>query len=547
MLKFACVFSAQRRHEHSCRKSCKFHSTVRSLLGQPAAAPASSDCWEGAPFCAGSIDSAPRSRPLLRRSCNALKSDLECQLRIDNNIVFNMPHLKYHMDKFFLQFLPSDIQNLFNIDVASVINQLTPDLPHPTFVTDLAIIMIIGSAVTLAFFKIRQPLIIGYLFAGMLIGPLSPLWSGIFPQGEAPLEAGAGILADIEALNLFAEIGVILLMFVIGMEFPYSKLRKVGRVAMGVGTIGIFATMIPVMIISNYMGLTFLDSLFIGAALSISSTAIIVKILTDTKKIERESSMLVLAILIVEDVIAVILISSLQSIALIGTVSLGSILAVIAVAAGLLIGTFTIGIRTIPNILDRIAAVEHREILLLAILGVCFGYSLLANVVGLSVAIGAFLAGVLVAETKSAEVARTISTPIKDMFVAIFFISVGALMDITDLDNYLLLAVILIGVATAMKLGGNFVGSMMFNVNKKISSRTSFTLAAPRGEFSIVIVKAGIDLGAVSAFLFPLIGIVTIVTAFMSPFFIRAGDKISVKIAERDAGKAAKDSPGAAK
>lgn len=446
------------------------------------------------------------------------------------------------MDKFFLQFLPNDIQNIFNIDVATVINQLTPELPHPTFVTDLAIIMIIGSAITLAFFKIRQPLIIGYLFAGMLIGPLSPLWSGIFPQGETPLESSAGILADIEALNLFAEIGVILLMFVIGMEFPYSKLRKVGRVAMAVGTIGIFATMIPVMIISNYMGLTFVDSLFIGAALSISSTAIIVKILTDTKKIERESSVLVLAILIVEDVIAVILISSLQSIALIGTVSLGSILAVIAVAAGLLIGTFTIGIRTIPNIIDRIAAVEHREILLLAILGVCFGYSLLANVVGLSVAIGAFLAGVLVAETKSAEVARTISTPIKDMFVAIFFISVGALMDITDLDNYILLAVILIGVATAMKLGGNFIGSMMLNVNKKISSRTAFTLAAPRGEFSIVIVKTGIDLGAVSAFLFPLIGIVTIVTAFMSPFFIRAGDKVSVKIAEREEKKAAKDS-----
>jgi len=453
-----------------------------------------------------------------------------------------MPHLNYDMDKFFLQFLPNDIQNIFNIDVATVINQLTPELPHPTFVTDLAIIMIIGSAITLAFFKIRQPLIIGYLFAGMLIGPLSPLWSGIFPQGETPLESSAGILADIEALNLFAEIGVILLMFVIGMEFPYSKLRKVGRVAMAVGTIGIFATMIPVMIISNYMGLTFVDSLFIGAALSISSTAIIVKILTDTKKIERESSVLVLAILIVEDVIAVILISSLQSIALIGTVSLGSILAVIAVAAGLLIGTFTIGIRTIPNIIDRIAAVEHREILLLAILGVCFGYSLLANVVGLSVAIGAFLAGVLVAETKSAEVARTISTPIKDMFVAIFFISVGALMDITDLDNYILLAVILIGVATAMKLGGNFIGSMMLNVNKKISSRTAFTLAAPRGEFSIVIVKTGIDLGAVSAFLFPLIGIVTIVTAFMSPFFIRAGDKVSVKIAEREEKKAAKDS-----
>ena len=181
------------------------------------------------------------------------------------------------------------------------------------------------------------------------------------------------------------------------------------------------------------LGLQFMDALFISAALSISSTAIIVKILEDMGKIKKESSLLVLGILIVEDVIAVILISSLQSIALVGTVSIESIIAVVVVAIALIVGTFTIGTRVIPPLIDRVAATEHREILLLSVLGVCFGYALLANIVGLSVAIGAFLAGVLVAESKSAEVAKLLSSPIKDMFVAIFFISVGALMDVSSL------------------------------------------------------------------------------------------------------------------
>ncbi|KAG2474494.1 MAG: membrane protein of unknown function, partial [Nitrosopumilales archaeon] len=213
---------------------------------------------------------------------------------------------------------------------------------------------------------------------------------------------------------------------------------------MGVGTIGLFSTLGAVFFAANSFGMNFMDSLFIAAALSISSTAIIVKILEDAGKIKKESSILVLGILIVEDVIAVILISTLQSIALVGTVSIEGIIVVVIVAVGLIVGTFTIGIRVIPPLIDKVAATEHKEILLLSILGVCFGYSLLANIVGLSVAIGAFLAGVLVAESKSSEVSKILSSPIKDMFVAIFFVSVGALMDISQLEDYIFIALALI-------------------------------------------------------------------------------------------------------
>ena len=336
------------------------------------------------------------------------------------------------MQNLSLQIDSTVIQNSLDTTVNTLIEQITPELTHTSFVTDLAFIMIIGSIVTLAFFKIKQPLIIGYLFAGMLIGPLSPLWTWILPEGESAIDSvnAVGILSDISALNLFAEIGVILLLFVIGIEFPYAKIKSVGRVSVGVGSIGLFSTLGVLFYASTALGLNFMDALFISAALSISSTAIIVKLLEEMGKIKKGSSTLVLGILIVEDIIAVILISTLQSVALVGSVSVESIVVIVLVAAGLIIGTFTVGTRVIPPLIDRVAAAENREILLMSVLGLCFGYALLANIVGLSVAIGAFLAGVLVAESKSAEVAKLLSSPIKDMFVAIFFISVGALMDV---------------------------------------------------------------------------------------------------------------------
>ncbi|MEK6966081.1 MAG: cation:proton antiporter [Thermoproteota archaeon] len=437
------------------------------------------------------------------------------------------------MQNFFLQLEGTGIQTSINEEITNIVERITPELPHNTFITDMAIIMILAAIVTLAFFKIRQPLIIGYLFAGMLIGPLSPLWTSLLPADPFASGAGTlGILSDVSVLNVFAEIGIILLLFVIGIEFPYSKIRAIGRTAIGIGTLGLFSTLGLVFFASSMLGLKFMDSLFLAAALSISSTAIIIKIFEDTGVIKRESSILVLGILIVEDVIAVILIASLESIALVGAVSIESVAVVSAVAAALIIGTFTIGTKVIPKLIDRVASAENREILLLSVLGICFGYALLANIVGLSVAIGAFLAGVLVAESKSAEVSKIISSPIKDMFVAIFFVSVGALMDISMLQNYIVIAVVLIAVAIGMKFGGNMIGNLLFRLDKEKSLRSAFSLAAPRGEFSIVIIKSGVDLGVVSPFLFPLMGVISIITAFISPFLIKAGDKVIPKLAK---------------
>ena len=439
------------------------------------------------------------------------------------------------MQNIFLQLGSGDSESSIEGGIWSLVDKINPlQMPHDTFVTDLAVIMILAGIVTLAFFKIRQPLIIGYLFAGMLIGPLSPLWTSFLPEsGNIESNGAGGILSDIAALNVFAEIGVILLLFVIGIEFPFAKIRSIGKVAILVGTLGLFLTLIVVFYASTLLGLGFMDALFISAALSISSTAIIVKVLEEAGKIKKESSILVLGILIVEDVIAVILIASLESIALAGTVSIEGAIAVVVVASVLIVGTFTVGIRTIPKLVDKVASTENREILLLSILGVCFGYALLANIVGLSVAIGAFLAGVLVAESKSAEVSKILSSPIKDMFVAIFFVSVGALMDVSHLENYIFIAIALIAVALGMKLGGNLLGNIMLRQPKPKSLRSAFTLAAPRGEFSIVIIKVGVDAGVVSAFLFPLIGIIAIITAFITPFLVKAGDYVIPKLSRK--------------
>ena len=441
------------------------------------------------------------------------------------------------MQNIFLQLGTGDGQSSIEGGIWSLVDKINPlQMPHDTFVTDLAVIMILAGIVTLAFFKIRQPLIIGYLFAGMLIGPLSPLWTSFLPESgnvEPSGAAAVGILSDIAALNVFAEIGVILLLFVIGIEFPFAKIRSIGKVAIGVGSLGLFLTLIVVFYACTMFGLGFMDSLFLAAALSISSTAIIVKVLEETGKIKKESSILVLGILIVEDVIAVILIASLESIALAGTVSIEGAVAVVVVATILIVGTFTVGIRTIPKLIDKVASAENREILLLSVLGVCFGYALLANIVGLSVAIGAFLAGVLVAESKSAEVSKILSSPIKDMFVAIFFVSVGALMDVSQLENYIFIAIALIAIALGMKLGGNLLGNVLMRQPKGKSLRSAFTLAAPRGEFSIVIIKVGVDAGVVSAFLFPLIGLIAIITAFITPFLVKAGDYVIPKLSRK--------------
>ena len=433
-------------------------------------------------------------------------------------------------------FLQTDVMDSIAESILNIASGLVPELPAHSFMTDLAFIMIMGAAITLAFFKIRQPIITGYLFAGMLLGPLSPIWLWIFPQvGTDVLSGQAGILEHISALHLFSEIGVVLLLFGIGIEFPYAKIRSIGTTAIGIGSIGLFGTMAVIFYVAGAIGLNFMDSLFIAAALSISSTAVILKLLEDSGRMGNKSSIMILGILIVEDIIAVVLISTLQSVALAGTISVESLAIIGITSVGLIGGTFTIGIRVIPKIIDKIAATENREILLLSILGLCFGYSLLASMGGLSVAIGAFLAGVLVAGSKSIALTRILSKPIKDMFVAIFFISTGALMDISQIGDFIWLALALIVATAIAKFGGNIIGSAIFKQGRTKATRMATALAAPRGEFSIVIVKTGVDIGAVSTMLFPMMGVIAIITTFITPMIMKVGEKTIPKaIADDD-------------
>ena len=195
------------------------------------------------------------------------------------------------MNNFFLQY-----DGDWFLDIIDKFNPI--HFPQDAFVTDLAIIMILAGVVTLAFFKIRQPLIIGYLFAGMLIGPLSPLWTSFFVRDTEQISGAIGILSDVSTLNIFAEIGVILLLFVIGIEFPFAKIRSIGKIAIGVGSIGLFLTLGITFYVTTLFGLNTTDALFLSAALSFSSTAIFVKVLEETGKIKKESSILVLGILI---------------------------------------------------------------------------------------------------------------------------------------------------------------------------------------------------------------------------------------------------------
>ena len=195
------------------------------------------------------------------------------------------------MESIFLQAESVDIVAMLSDMASDILREITPELPHTGFVTDMAFIMIMGAIITMAFFRVKQPIIIGYLVAGMLLGPISPLWTWIFPEGamwDDPL--GTGVLADVTAMHLFSDIGVILLLFVIGIEFPYAKIRRIGTVAVGVGSIGLFGTMGAVFYVAGALGLGFMDALFMAAALSISSTAVIVKIMEDMGSIRRGSS-----------------------------------------------------------------------------------------------------------------------------------------------------------------------------------------------------------------------------------------------------------------
>ena len=402
-------------------------------------------------------------------------------------------------------------------------------LPSDIIVQDFAVIMIVAAVMLLITYKLKQPMVLGYILAGIIIGPYTP-----------PFQ----LLRDIDTINIFAELGIIMLLFVIGTDFPLQKLRSVGRISMVVALAESIGTLLITLFVGQHLGFSFYDSIFIALAMSITSTVVTVRILEELGMIKDTSSTLLLGISIVEDILAISALAAIQSIAADsisassgtdntgGQASLLQLFISIAIVAAFIGGILIIGSRYIPNLVDKIGKTNDYALLLIVILGLAVGLSFAAKGLGLSVATGAFLAGVLVAESRSASTARVITTPIRDVFAAVFFISIGALMDVSLIPIFIIPAMLLILTSFASKF--LIVAALLAKAkyDNITSLRTALGMASAKGELSLVVVKGGQDVGAITSAVLPILGVVTIVTAFMTPYILRFGSKIGISKSE---------------
>lgn len=385
--------------------------------------------------------------------------------------------------------------------------------PSNFIVQDFAVIMIIAAIMLIITYKLKQPMVIGYILAGMVIGPYTPPFT---------------LIQSVETVNVFAELGIIMLLFVIGTEFPIAKLKSVSKTSVIVGIPESLGTLLIVFLIAQTLGFSFFDSIFIALAMSITSTVVTIKILEELNILRDRSSVLILGVLIIEDIIAVSALAILQSTATAGAdqVSIMQITYSIGIVIAFIGGILILGSKFIPNALDRVGKTNDYTLLLIVILGLAFGLSFAARALGLSVVIGAFLAGVLVAESKTAAIAKVITIPLRDVFSALFFISIGALMNISLIPLFIVPAMVLILSSFASKLL-IVTGILRFRgYDYSTSLRTGLGLSASRGEMSLIIAKGGQDIGAISSSVLPVLGVVTVVTTFMAPYVIKFGNKV---------------------
>jgi CPA2 family monovalent cation:H+ antiporter-2 len=380
---------------------------------------------------------------------------------------------------------------------------------------DFAIMMIVAAIMTVISWKLKQPLILGYIGAGIIIGPHTPPFS---------------LISNTDVLNLFSEIGIILLLFTVGMEFPIQKLRNIGKKATIITVMEQIGTLIVGYFVGQALGFSFYNSLFMAVALSVSSTVIIIKVLEELQVIKKESSYLTLGILIIEDVVILSIFAILQSTSISGTVSITEVLMPIGLTVAFIAAVLIIGSKTIPRLVDFVAKTNQSDVLVVAVLGLAFGFAYISNLLGISVAVGAFFAGVLIAESKSHAVTSILTTPIRDMFVAIFFVSVGALMDVNLIPVFIIPALVLIATTSLFKFSIVFLSSRSQGFSKKIAFQTGISLSSSRGgEMSLIVAKGGIDIGVASSFILPIVGTITIISTFLSPYLIKLGLRISEK------------------
>lgn len=385
-------------------------------------------------------------------------------------------------------------------------------MPHhlPSMIEDLALILGIAAAVTLIFKRLRQPAVLGYIVAGFLVGPHTDLLGG---------------LIDSSNIKLWGELGVIFLLFALGLEFSFKKLLRVGGAA-GVTAIFEISVMLALgfFIAYDFLGWDVMNSLFLGGIISISSTSIIVRTLEDVGLKNRKFVGLVMGVLVIEDLVAVLLMVLLSTVAVTRQFAGLDMLKSIAKMIFFISVWFTGGMVLLPGFFKRAQKLLSEETLLVIAVGLCLLMVVFANRMGLSAALGAFVTGSLLAETIEGERIHHLIRPVRDLFSAVFFISVGLLIDPHAISERggviaLLTVVVILGKTLSVSLG-----SLMAGQSLKHSVQTGMTLAQI-GEFSFIIATVGLSFGVISADLYPVAVAVSVVTAFTTPLMIRSSEK----------------------
>ena len=386
----------------------------------------------------------------------------------------------------------------------------------PSLISDLAVILISAGLVTLLFKRLKQPVVLGYIVAGILAGPAIK---------EIPT------VTDIDSIRIWADIGVVFLLFALGLDFSFKKLMKVG----GTAVIGAITVVIGMMTFGYITGLSLgwghMNSLFLGGMLSMSSTTIIFKAFDDMGLRNQRFAGVVFGILVVEDLFAVLLMVLLSTLAVSKHVEGMELLDSVIKLGVFLLFCFVVGIYLIPSFLKKARKFLNDETLLIVSLGLCLGMVMIATKAGFSSALGAFVMGSILAETIEAEHIEHIVKPVKDLFGAIFFVSVGMLIDPILLWEYKIPILILtIVVMIGQILFGSF-GVLLSGQTIKVAIQSGFSLAQI-GEFAFIIASLGLTLGVTDNFLYPIVVAVSVITTFFTPYMIRMAEP-AYKIAER--------------
>ncbi len=384
-----------------------------------------------------------------------------------------------------------------------------------SFIQDLAVIMLIAGVVTVIFHRLRQPVVLGYIVAGFVIGPHTPPF---------------GLIHDEDTIKTLAELGVIFLMFCLGLEFSLRKLFRVGATAFIAAFLEIVLMIWIGYEIGRWFGWGTMDSLFLGAILAISSTTIIVKALNDLKMKNQRFAQLIFGVLIVEDILGIGIIALLSGIAVSGSVSSGEVFSTVGKLSLFMIVALVIGILLVPRLLAYVARFESNEMLLVTVLGLCFGFCLLVVKLEYSMVLGAFLIGAIMAESRQLLKIERLIEPIRDMFSAIFFVAIGLMIDPAILVEYAWpIAVITVAVVLG-KMVSCGLGAFIAGNDGRTSLRVGMGLSQI-GEFSFIIASLGMTLQVTSDFLYPVAVAVSVLTTLSTPYLIRAADPLAGKLA----------------